>query len=1250
MKRKTYLFLLLLAGLATVTGSAADAGILTPGASGRLRGAVPFDPELAPGNYAVRIDLLTKASAPDALLSARVENLTPGAPALMEPRPLAANRDWSSQEFCFTLKQPGRVRLLLSEHQSQGKIDAVQFRNARLTEFPIEFNRNLLPNDGYLNGGAGDYPGCWHPYPAALPAAAGLVAQPVMEKGAMTFRFTTGSSRAVLQGNHYPLPSKGAIEFSVWTKCPQGERARMTLFLLGDKYKWMNRKSFEVGDSWRKFTLRADRLPDRIQHAADFWPRIDLEPGKTLLIGRMELKYLPPETSAPQTKRNEVLNPDFFSGTYGWSFFAPEDTFVRGTPTALRKLRAWRPPHWENDTLTVYPDTRLTSAAFPVIPERKYTILLRMKSATAAPARCRVFLLDGNWKYAAHDFTLDGKYRTCAFSGTLPRSRFHRGYLRIDVKDAPLTIDRVRVVAGDAEDFEQEPVKFGFLGRNVIPEDDRSATLELRASAEHSIDAELLVRDSGRRLLRRETLHFPAGEDQRRTLRINPEGRRGVFQLTLRSGETEFCFPFAVLKDLSKVVLKENPLASHLAPFAKGAEPELLDRYLGFRQQRFSRFFLREVADLKLDPELLASLRSFHPFLVACLPTAGEMKSPFAVADRITPELAEAYRNELRSMLGKLGGAVQGVELFNEPHLWRFRDGPRKDFPNMPPRKVAEFYRIAREEIDRMHSPLRLLGPVAGKEYGLAFLDEGGADTIDIYSFHGYNETPDAGKIFEQLTKYRTVLSEKKRPRPLWNTEAYYGVRNHAVWEMDSEAQRPYFADTESDHAANCAVNLVHHAAAGAVWAPFRLAYFWSGIRGRENLVLEAFSAVNAAIEQLSNAGRGEEFPLGSAFHCFLFPGAAEGPLAVLYTMEKESHAVLRIPEAVEVRDMDGNRIAARAVGVGNAPLYLRLPKEEFRTVLGNLEFRGLGNPFTLDVSIIGRRELSVAVANRTNRPERLTVTPRTAFAVEPAFAETSLPPGGKRVLRFLRKTGNFQSMQEYRLPVELHSGETTIAAETLRKPVFAMYGENAANAERHTVSNPGPVWNQQPHTGPEDLGAKFAGFWNERGIGLSVIVTDDCFHFADTPPAAWQNDSLQIYFARENTSKRFDQCDYTVGLTTPGIPFAYLNHAPEGRFIGEANATEGIDTAVRVTVKKTASNTLQYDLFFPAEVLPGIAMKAGNSLRFSLLINDNDRNGRKTGLTLNPPGTEPYRNSRRFPELVLIFPDDSDDTAPPQQ
>ena len=233
MKRKIHLILLLLAGLTAVIGSAADAGILTSGSSGRLRGAIPFDTELSAGNYTIRIDLLAKDPAPGALLSARVENLTPGASALMDPRPLAANRNWSSQEFCFTLKQPGRVRLLLSEHQSQGKIGAVQFRNARLTKFPVEFNRNLLPNDGYLYGGAGDYPGCWHPYPAALPVAAGLADQPVMEGGAMTFQFTAGEKRAVLQGSHYPLPSKGSIEFSVWAKCNEKERAKMTLFLLG---------------------------------------------------------------------------------------------------------------------------------------------------------------------------------------------------------------------------------------------------------------------------------------------------------------------------------------------------------------------------------------------------------------------------------------------------------------------------------------------------------------------------------------------------------------------------------------------------------------------------------------------------------------------------------------------------------------------------------------------------------------------------------------------------------------------------------------------------------------------------------------------------------------------------------------------------------------------------------------------------------------------------------------------------------
>ena len=73
----------------------------------------------------------------------------------------------------------------------------------------------------------------------------------------------------------------------------------------------------------------------------------------------------------------------------------------------------------------------------------------------------------------------------------------------------------------------------------------------------------------------------------------------------------------------------------------------------------------------------------------------------------------------------------------------------------------------------------------------------------------------------------------------------------------------------------------------------------------------------------------------------------------------------------------------------------------------------------------------------------------------------------------------------------------------------------------------------------------------------------------------------------------------------------------------------------MRVTVKKTASNTLQYDLFFPAEVLPGIAMKAGNSLRFSLLINDNDGNLREGFIQL-APGVSEWKNFERFPLVVF--------------
>ena len=115
------------------------------------------------------------------------------------------------------------------------------------------------------------------------------------------------------------------------------------------------------------------------------------------------------------------------------------------------------------------------------------------------------------------------------------------------------------------------------------------------------------------------------------------------------------------------------------------------------------------------------------------------------------------------------------------------------------------------------------------------------------------------------------------------------------------------------------------------------------------------------------------------------------------------------------------------------------------------------------------------------------------------------------------------------------------------------------------------------------------------------------------------------------------DDCDYIISLLNGKTPAAYLNNGCDARFIGEANQTRGVDSALRLSCERPSSGTLLYRIFFPAETLPYIAFREGVSFGFSLLVNDDDGKGRKDGLTLAPRGTEPYRNPHLYKDLVLI-------------
>lgn len=98
----------------------------------------------------------------------------------------------------------------------------------------------------------------------------------------------------------------------------------------------------------------------------------------------------------------------------------------------------------------------------------------------------------------------------------------------------------------------------------------------------------------------------------------------------------------------------------------------------------------------------------------------------------------------------------------------------------------------------------------------------------------------------------------------------------------------------------------------------------------------------------------------------------------------------------------------------------------------------------------------------------------------------------------------------------------------------------------------------------------------------------------------------------------------WILGCSDAGSGFAWLDLAPAGRFVGAANATSGLDPLPLVDWRRSAGGW-GCRASFPPAALPQIALRPGHVLGLSLLINDDDGQGRKQGLTLGPAGSEPH-------------------------
>ena len=131
---------------------------------------------------------------------------------------------------------------------------------------------------------------------------------------------------------------------------------------------------------------------------------------------------------------------------------------------------------------------------------------------------------------------------------------------------------------------------------------------------------------------------------------------------------------------------------------------------------------------------------------------------------------------------------------------------------------------------------------------------------------------------------------------------------------------------------------------------------------------------------------------------------------------------------------------------------------------------------------------------------------------------------------------------------------------------------------------------------------------YDETGLWMRFLVTDDVFHQPNTGPDIWEADSVQVGIRAGDVTHAFGYA------LTPDGPKAF-------RYGSEGGAGS-------LSVRREGG-TLTYDVRIPWAALAPLTGLAGERFRMNFMVNENDGHGRRGWLELRPgigTGDDPDR------------------------
>lgn len=1101
----------------------------------------------------------------------------------------------------------------------------------------------------------------------------------VSAPGNKTVVLASGKLAGIVPGTEYRL--------TFYAKSPVPSQSMDVYYYTAPDVKphFYKQKSFLLNENWNKYSFVLKLPAEAEWNNRSLYIRFSLGYGE-IYLDDVVLSENVAETSAPiavlPKQKNLLVNPGFELGWLGWG---PQSYRLPATPYEEKEIPSAIDTEVKYEgtaSLRIEPNGCIGSSRYPLELGKPYTFSFYARAEAASGSRrdVKVHVITPTWKIVTRTLVvgkdLDAQWRRFSIPVQIAEqgSAFRNSvYIRIDSVDNTVWFDAAQLEQGEMTGYEaslQAGVETSNpLGRYTLG---KSENISIVVSGTGGVPKPLTVSLSARDMFsntiwKKEIAVSPSKNERILTPLTLENHSLGVMEVTAvvsLTGERPLsanAWRYAVI-DAGEA--RQNPLFGTENVF--GRSPlwleEWNERMANTLGSGWTRVFLWDgPGELGLGGETLAIYKrqlgikkASGKMLMICLDLPKEAKiNPGLKYDN---EITEAEVNEdlasgaerAKKIASELKDTVDYYQILNEPNIWTARTGSKKGMRLMPPERYLRFLALQTAAIREVYPKAKCAANINGIDlnYVEALFALGAAKYIDAFTFHSYRQAPENPPVYDDIKRLRALIDKYAKGMPIFNDEQYFGVRDQVA--HTGEDDRDYYSDTEEEQAGRLLQNYLHHIASALVpHSQFAV----NGTLYRFGMshpvhYYEAFGGVRFLSQTLYDLVDTAQIELHPSVRVFLFERKDGVKIVSVNARMFGVKGGVRNLAADAVFDANGNRQSLSDFPISFLPTFISFgpatSREAAITALKRADFYGFDAPLRAGFEMENGK-LVVNLENCENKSLDATfsfVRMPDGFRTPASFELKGLAGRSTKSFSFPVTTGELSWDKDYPIEYRALVGDSVIS-KTARLPSIRaakasmMIDGNLDDWKSIPKMNLGEErlsadfsGGKLPHSPKGDLSATSAISWDEKHLYVAVDVNDDVF-FKGTGDEGmfWANDSVQIYFDMGNEAgKTYDGNDaaYSIGLNKNGEAVAWLDKNPTGRYVGANNVDKGVDPDVKVAFKKTSAGHV-FEIAFPRVALPYLELKEGSVFGFSLLVNDNDGQGRKQGVTLGPKGTEPF-------------------------